>query len=214
MTHVHMSQPLRPSRFVDGPDAKEGEANGSEEKQFQPVRGRFVKSRDTDQPLKSAFVVQAAALSCFFFPRVESAKCRSALSLRWLESIRQYQTVSNLSCSSRQSQSEKRRVSAVYRFVGMSLPNDDLMTWGRPSANCCSLLVKVSSASLSVNAHNRCCQSRSFVNPELRAQVMRRSRRATFSRFGQAPLSALSLRSAGSWADTSRAASANTSTVA
>jgi hypothetical protein len=130
MTHVHMSQPLRPSRFVHGPDAKEGEAN-SEEKQFQPVRARFVKSRDSDQPLKSAFVAQAAALSLFFFfPRVESAKCRSALSLRWLESIRQYQTVSNLSCSSRQSQSEKRRGSAVYRFVGMSLPDDDdLMTW-------------------------------------------------------------------------------------
>lgn len=85
MTHVHMSQPLRPSRFVGGPDAKEGEAN-SKEKQFQPVRGRFVKSRDTDQPLKSAFVAQAAALSSsfFFFPRVESAKCRSALPLRWL----------------------------------------------------------------------------------------------------------------------------------
>lgn len=30
----------------------------------------------------------------------------------------------HLSCSSRQSQSEKRRGSAVYRFVGMSLPDD------------------------------------------------------------------------------------------
>lgn len=94
MTHVHMSQPLRPSRFVHGPDAKEGEAN-SEEKQFQPLTARFVKSRDSDQPLKSAFVAQAAALSLFFFSRAWRAlnadpRCLSG-GWRVSDSIRQYQ---------------------------------------------------------------------------------------------------------------------------